>query len=578
METRNCQNCKKDFNIEPDDFSFYEKMKVPAPTFCMDCRRQRRFSYRNTHSLYKRKDSFSGKDIISVFSPDKNLVVIDQNVWWGDSWDPFDYGIEYDFSRPFFVQWKEFRDTFPQQSMSNSKAVNSDYCNVAEENYDSYLCSASWKVERSFYSDSITDIKDSSDLQVVHRTEFSYEDINCADSYKLFYSQNSFSCTDSYFLYDCHGCTNCFMSTNLRNKSYYFNNEQLSKEEYATRFAALNMGSFSDVEGLKKQFEILKENAVHRFAHIVSSINSTGDNIDHGKNALHCYDASGGIEDSKDIFWAAKGVKDSYSSGPGIGMANQVYESFDAGAGGGSLFFSNVVYYSQDAQYSFYCFNCVSVFGCFGLRNKKYCIFNKQYTKEEYGELVVKIKQHMIDMPYIDRKGKVYSYGEFFPVDFSPFAYNETLAQDFYPLTKEKALELGFSWRDMEIKNYVPTVHTNEIPDSITDITDSITGEIIECAHKGKCADRCSTAFKIIPDELTFYRRFNIPLPRLCYGCRHYARLHKRNPMKLWHRSCMCTLPTHGHDGKCVVAFETSYAPDRPEIVYCESCYQKEVL
>jgi RNA polymerase subunit RPABC4/transcription elongation factor Spt4 len=39
METKNCQNCKKDFNIEPDDFSFYEKMKVPVPTWCPECRR-----------------------------------------------------------------------------------------------------------------------------------------------------------------------------------------------------------------------------------------------------------------------------------------------------------------------------------------------------------------------------------------------------------------------------------------------------------------------------------------------------------------------------------------------------------
>jgi len=31
METRNCQNCKKDFIIELDDFGFYEKIKVPIP-------------------------------------------------------------------------------------------------------------------------------------------------------------------------------------------------------------------------------------------------------------------------------------------------------------------------------------------------------------------------------------------------------------------------------------------------------------------------------------------------------------------------------------------------------------------
>ena len=196
-ETKQCQNCKKDFIIEPDDFSFYKKIKVPPPTFCIECKAQRRLTYRNTHSLYKRKDSFSGENIISIYSPDKDLVVIDQKTWWGDSWDPFDYGLDYDFNVPFFEQWRNFRNKFPLQGMSNSKATNSDYCNVAEESFDSYLVSASWKIERVLYSDGVSSIKDSMDLHVVHRTEFSYDDVVCTDSYQLFYSEIAISCVNS---------------------------------------------------------------------------------------------------------------------------------------------------------------------------------------------------------------------------------------------------------------------------------------------------------------------------------------------------------------------------------------------
>lgn len=46
-ETRNCQNCKQPFTIEPDDFGFYEQIKVPPPTWCSDCRLMRRMSFRN---------------------------------------------------------------------------------------------------------------------------------------------------------------------------------------------------------------------------------------------------------------------------------------------------------------------------------------------------------------------------------------------------------------------------------------------------------------------------------------------------------------------------------------------------
>ena len=60
-----------------------------------------------------------------------------------------------------------------------------------------------------------------------------------------------------------------------------------------------------------------------------------------------------------------------------------------------------------------------------------------------------------------------------------------------------------------------------------------------------------------------------IPIPRRCFYCRHEARLKRRNPFKLWHRKCMKL--------GCENEFETSYSPDRPEIIYCEKCYQQEV-
>jgi hypothetical protein len=53
-ENRTCQNCKKDFTIEPDDFSFYEKIKVPAPTFCPYCRMMRRMVFGNLSTFYKK--------------------------------------------------------------------------------------------------------------------------------------------------------------------------------------------------------------------------------------------------------------------------------------------------------------------------------------------------------------------------------------------------------------------------------------------------------------------------------------------------------------------------------------------
>lgn len=568
MESLHCQNCKNEFILTQSDIDLLIKLKVPIPTFCSDCSHQRRFAWRNTHALYHRPDSVTGKDVISIYHPDVQMNIVDQKYWWSDEWDPMDYGREYDFSKPFFEQWKELRNVIPFQSLSNSKAVNSDYCNVAEESYDCYLISASWKNERVMYSDSLVEVKDSVDVLFVNKVEFCYEDVYCSNSSMLLYSEKCSSCIDSYFLYDCKNCTNCFMSSNLRNKSYVFENVQLTKEEYQEKLKNLDLGSYKQIQSLKKSFEELKLKSIHKFAIIVNSYNVTGDNLDNVTNCKNAFDVLDNVKDSSHIYWCVKNIFDiTYCNA--VGMIESSFEMNDAGVGGSFCRFSSVVYTSNEVDYSFNCYNSHDLFGCIGLRNKSYCILNKQYTKEEYFELLPRIKEHMMNMLYIDRKGRVYTYGEFFPIELSPFAYNETVANDFYPLSKEQIKEQGYSYREKENKNYTISLPFSEIPDSIKEITDNILDQVIECDTL-EGSDRCTTAFKITEQELLFYRRLSIPLPRRCYQCRHKARFQKRNPLKLWSRQCM--------NGSCQNTFQTSYAPQRPEKVFCDDCYKKEVL
>ena len=141
-----------------------------------------------------------------------------------------------------------------------------------------------------------------------------------------------------------------------------------------------------------------------------------------------------------------------------------------------------------------------------------------------------------------------------------------------------KILKQNFSWRDPEIKNYKITIAIDKIPDNIGEVLDSFIEEVIECEHRGKCNEQCATAFKLTASELQFYKTMNIPLPHLCPFCRHFARLKQKNPLRLWHRLCMCNKKNHFHrTDKCQIEFETSYAPSRPEIIYCDSCYKQEI-
>ena len=197
----------------------------------------------------------------------------------------------------------------------------------------------------------------------------------------------------------------------------------------------------------------------------------------------------------------------------------------------------------------------------------------------------------MKEMSYKDTRGRVFEYGDFFPYDLSPFAYNETVAQEYFPLAKEQAKERGFFWYEPDDRNYNVTVRNEDISDA--DLDGSALKKIFECKNKGSQLSQCTGAFRVIPQELSLYQQLGVPLPRYCYNCRHYNRLQQRNPMKLWHRRCMCTgkhgkntkeqivyqnttKHFHGEDS-CPNEFETSYAPEKPEIVYCEKCYQTEI-
>jgi hypothetical protein len=151
-------------------------------------------------------------------------------------------------------------------------------------------------------------------------------------------------------------------------------------------------------------------------------------------------------------------------------------------------------------------------------------------------------------------------YGEFFPAKYSFFGYNETVAQEYFPLSQKEAQKKGWSWHEEDLSKEKYLGPTVDIPDRIDDVHDDICAKILICEASQK-------PYKIIPQELKFYREAKIPLPRKAPDQRHKDRMSMRNPQQIWKRQC----------AKCNAPIETTYAPDRPEIVYCESCYLSSV-
>ncbi|MCX6720680.1 MAG: hypothetical protein NTW11_02660 [Candidatus Staskawiczbacteria bacterium] len=560
QETKACQNCKQNFTVESDDFAFYEKMGVPAPTWCSNCQFVRRMAFRNERTLYKRKESKGGKDIISMYSPDKQLTVYAHDDWWSDNWDPLTYGKDFDFSKPFFTQFGHLMKGIPWSNLLNFNNVDSDYCNITTGNKNCYLVFGGDFNEDCAYSTFCFYSKNVFDTYWTDKSELSYENIDTEKNHKVSYAQYTRDSADSMFIYDGVNLNNCLGCVSLRNKSYCIFNEQYAKEEYFKKLEELDLGSHSKLQEFKNKFDEFKLKFPHKYAYIIKSPGSTGNNIENCKNAVNCFDAHGEAEDLKNAFIVGWGLRDARNVDHAGHKSELVYDSLATFSNCSRVKLSFMTSSSHDITYCYNCHSSNNLFGCVNLRNKSYCILNKQYTKEKYEELVPKIIEHMTSTK---------EYGEYFPIALSLFAYNETIAQEYFPLTKEQAIEKGYKWKDSEEKVYKVDIKSEDLPDNIKDVTDDIVGKVIECAHKGACNEQCATAFKIILEELQFYRKMNLPLPRFCPSCRHYQRFRQRSPIKLWHRKCM--------KPGCQNEFETSYAPERPEIIYCESCYQQEI-
>ncbi len=229
-----------------------------------------------------------------------------------------------------------------------------------------------------------------------------------------------------------------------------------------------------------------------------------------------------------------------------------------------NLKFSQQCQDSFDGSFLYNCKGCSHCFMCSNLVRKTYCVRNRQYTKEEYEKLRAEIVANM------RRAGE---YGEFFPPAVSTFGYNESAALEQFPLTKEEALAKGFGWEEYPRGTFgKETVSWDKVPDSIRDVDGKVMlKEVFGCVQ-------CKKNYLIIPNEMAFYKRLEIPLPRLCPDCRYARRFRARGPNRLWHRQCMCKKGHQHGDTPCSNEFETSYSPNCKEIVYCEQCYNAEVV
>lgn len=555
-----CAQCQAQFEVTNKDLAFYDsvspvfngtKYAVPPPTHCPQCRQRKRMMWRNESVLYRRTCDKTEKNIVSCFHKDSPYTVFSQEAFWSDDWDPRDFARDIDFSRPFFEQYKELIESVPHIAVLNMHTENSEFCHRIYDGRNNYMSIiALYACENLMYTYYTMACKDSMDTSFNQYCELCYELVDGEKCYHCLYSLRMNNCRDCYFCEDCTGCKDCFGCKNLHQKQYCIYNEQKTKEEYEEFMNNCELDSYAFVQEHRKKSQSFFEGLPHRSNVLIDTTNVTGGNVYHCQESKELYD----WYESEKMTHCALGERshdcmDVY----GMGVGDFCLESVT------NMYVHHLLFCSSSANSSdlIYCHesanNTNNCFGCASMKKGQYCILNKQYTKEEYEQMCAKLIKHM------QSTGE---WGEFFPPECSPTAYNESVAQDYYPLTKDEAHAKGHRWVDADtnIENVTQTIDAQRLPDKLGDIPDDVMNWAIVCSATGR-------PFKIIKQELDFYRTHNVPIPRLHPSERHALRIQKRNPRHLWPRTC----------AKCQKEIQSTYAPERPEIVYCEECYLAEV-
>ncbi|MBY0376378.1 hypothetical protein K2P96_00135 [Patescibacteria group bacterium] len=562
-ENRNCQNCKKDFIIEAEDFNFYEKVKVPAPTWCPECRMVRRFTTANAWSLFWRNCDKCGKKMLSMYEPDKKITVYCQPCWWADDWDGTEYAMDYDPKRSFFDQLKELTNKTPHSTFETEYLTlkNCDYSNAIAYSKNCYLTFFADYCENVFYSSILNGMKSSLDCLRGWESELCYGSTGFAKGYRVFFTENFDSCVDVWFSRNCYSCSNCIGCVNLRGAKYQIFNVQYTREEYEQKIKEFNLDTWTGQREVEKQARAFWKTKPYReYNGNTFNLDVTGEYTYFSKNSKEGYMVNY-VENCKYCQMitvsSSKECMDYTSWGNGVEL---IYDTTNVGAGVSNVKFSGFCFPDVvNTEYSWWCPVGKNNFGCVNLKRRSYSILNKQYSKEEYEKLREQIIEDMKNNPYKDEKGRVWSYGEFFQPVFGLFAYNHSNAQKFMPKTKEQAISEGYEWSDFENPTNPASIKSELLPETIKEVSDLILNEVIECGE-------CKRGFKIVKGELDLLRTMGLPVPHECPKCRENERFARENKPGMYHRNCM----------KCEAPIYTPYSSERPEIVYCVKCYQAE--
>ncbi len=606
IKRRKCKRTWQDFAIFQWDIELLEKISpkiwwkkynLPLPNLTRQERRRRRLMRRNDRKLYRATCNINHKPIITIYHPKMKFDIVENQEWF-KSVDNSNHWISFDTSKAFGEQLSNLnKKTSKQNVLTTGLMENSTYTHNVWDMKNCYMSFDAGMSEKTFYTVRCSNSKITFDSLEVNQWEIIFDSISVTKSQNLFYSQNVQDSSYGAFLYNCIGCHNCIGCSNLINKNYHILNKPVSKKEFDSIWNIIFDWTRKSKEIFEKDYKKLLLQTPQKNMNQTNSENSVSHNIINCKdiflsqdmisteNARYC--------DRLVTYWKSSDIMDVSSW---AGNMNNCYElnccwSDDKTTATNCHFGSYLFWWVNNTQYSLHIPSMSNrLFGCADIDKKEYHILNKKYSKDEYEKLVPKIIEHM---------KKNWERWEFLDPKYSPFPYNDTIANDYYPIhtiqypnwkkeildpkgtgnifihepektISKAALDLWWSQKietkrrtkeqEVNIPKWLDKINWIDLPKNIKDVWDDILSKAIICTISQR-------PFRIIKSELEFYRKYKLPLPIHHPDIRHLDRLNKTVFFDIHLRDC----------DKCSIKMLSVYPNDYEWKVYCEYCYNKEI-
>ena len=384
----------------------------------------------------------------------------------------------------------------PHVSLYTRNAENSYYTNYTLNLKNCYLIFGGANDEDCLYGRFVSGCSDCVDCFSIYGCELCYETTASHSCYQCLYCTYCRNCSGCLMIEDCESCTNCIMCCGLQREEYCILNQRVGRDRFEAFMQQLVPLTEEKTARLKERFAELRARRKSRSCHIYMSENCTGDMIFNSRNCESCSDINE-CEDCKYVNFSPKSKNShdaTYNAPDGVQFSYEVCST----VGAYSCLATFLCWYCSSSYYCMECHNSKNLFGCVGLRNKEYCLLNRQYSREAYEALVPRV---------IEQMRQTGEWGEYFSPALSFFGYNETIAGDHFPCAEEQARKAGFTWHREETGE--PSRGEAESP------------AVRICSATGK-------AFKLIAAELSFYERMKIAPPTRCPEERYLERLQRR--------------------------------------------------